>query len=183
MAVGQIAEARSSFERAVELDEGSIEAYEWLARTLALDQRFREAKEIMDRGLQVDPEAPSLHHLYGQLLAQENNFGEAIRHLERAIAAASGDPRTPIPLDSLHHTLANALLASGQVERGLAHLNQALAINAGNVMVLNDLGLVHEHTGRLEEALKYYQRATELNSSFTPAVENLKRIKEQMGIS
>ncbi len=183
MAGGQMADARSSFERAVQLDKESLEAYEWLARTLALDHRSGEAKEIMDRGLQINPEAPSLHHLYGQLLAQENRYQEAIRHLEKAIAASTDDPSTVVSLDSLHHTLASVLLTSGQVEKGLAHLREALAVNADNVMVLNDLGLVHEHTGQLDEALKYYQRATELNSSFAPAVENLERVKKQMGIS
>ncbi len=150
---------------------------------MVVDSNPRKAKEVLDRGLEVSPRHPSLHHLYGQILGQEEKYAEAIPHLETAITAAADFPEDVVALDALHYTLAGALLMSGQVDKGLSHLKRTLSINPRNFMALNDLGLVHEQLGQLEEAVKYYQQALEVEPNFTPAVENLKRVKQRMGNS
>jgi Flp pilus assembly protein TadD len=100
-----------------------------------------------------------------------------------AIAGSAEYPGDVVALDALHYTLAGALLMSGQVDKGLSQLKRALSINPRNFMALNDLGLVHEQAGQLEEATRYYQQALEVEPSFTPAAENLKRIQGRNGIS
>ena len=57
----------------------------------------------------------------------------------------------------------------------------ALDINPGNILVLNDLGLVHEQLGRIEQARSYYERALEIDADFAPAAESLNRLRQQSG--
>jgi tetratricopeptide (TPR) repeat protein len=179
----QVDEAQNAFQKAVQLEASSPTAYEWLARCLVVGNQAEKAKEVLNRGLKVSPNHPSLHHLYGQILGQEEKYDEAIQHLEAAIAASVEYSEDVVALDALHYALAGALLMSEQVDKGLLHLKRALSINPRNFMVLNDLGLVNEQLGRLEEALSFYQQALEIEPSFTPAAENLKRVKQRLGIS
>ena len=175
------AKAASSFESVIELEEGNAEAYEWLAKSHFAERRLDKGKEALARGLRVSPENPLLHHLYGQVLAGEERFDDAIQHFKRAIAASTGPNGQALARDVLHHSLATALLASGRAEEGLTELKGAASINPANPMVESDLGLVYESLGQLEEALEHYQRALELEPRFAAAEESVKRVKARMG--
>jgi tetratricopeptide (TPR) repeat protein len=145
--------------------------------------QVEKAKEVLNEGLKASPKNPSLHHLSAQILGQQERYGEAISHLETAIANWAYYRDDAVTLDDLHYTLAGALVMTGRFDEGLSHLKRALEINPRNFMVLNDLGLVHEQLGQKEEAVKYYQQALAIEPSFTPAAENLKRIQGINGIS
>ena len=167
--------ARASFERTIELDPEFAEAYGWLARAHIAGKRLEAAKKALERGLSVNPEHPLLHHLYGQMLAGQERFAEAILNLRRAVAS-SGRYAEP-PADVLLHTLSSALLANGQVEEGLQALQRAAELNPNNPMVQNDLGLVYENIGQPEKALEHYERAVQLEPRLSAASEGAERVR------
>jgi len=180
LSLGQSTEAVSSFERVIELDDKNAEAYERLVGSYLAQKRIDKVKEVLARGLRASPEDPLLLHRYGQVLAGEKRYDEAIRHFERAIAASTAFPDHRFAKDVLHRSLAAALLARDRVEEGLTELKRAAAINPTNAMIQNDLGLVYENLGQLDEALAHYQRALELEPRFAAAKESSDRIDARM---
>lgn len=173
------AEAKASFERVIELDRGLVEGYAWLARAEMAGQRVDAAEQALKRDLAVNPEHPLLLELYGQMLAGQERFTEAIQHLRGAVAA-SGRYAEPT-VDVLHHTLATALLANGQLEEGLQTLERASELNPNNPIVHNDLGLVYENIGQLEKALEHYQRAVAIEPRLSAASEGAERVRAKSG--
>jgi len=166
-------EAVASFERVVELDPGRAEAYGWLARAQLVATDIEAAESALEHGLSINPEHPLLLQLYGQMLAGQERFDEAIRHFRKAVAS-SGEYAEPRP-DALHHTLATALLASGQLDEGVRALQRTLELNPNHALAHNDLGLVYENTGELDKALEHYERAVELG--FETASAGAERVR------
>lgn len=166
-------EAVASFERVVDLDPERAEAYGWLARAQLAARKIEAAESSLERGLSVDPEHPLLLQLYGQMLAGQERFDEAIRHFRKAVASSAHYPEPPP--DVLHHTLATALLANGQLEEGVRALERTLELNPNHALAHNDLGLVYENTGELDGALEHYERAVELG--FEAASAGAERIR------
>jgi tetratricopeptide (TPR) repeat protein len=52
-----------------------------------------------------------------------------------------------------------------------------LAVTANNALILNNMGKVLEDQGRIDEALKYYNKAIEVNTRFYLAYENRGNVK------
>ncbi len=82
--------------------------------------------------------------------------------------------------DGLHHILANALLLVNRVEEAQSHLKQALTLNPGNALAASDLAAVHEHFGRLDEALELYRAAARIDPSLEEARESALRVSERL---
>ena len=63
----------------------------------------------------------------------------------------------------------------------LPDLQRAMALNAGSVLAAYFIGVVHEQTGRLEDALRYYSGIWEKAPEFFPAALGLARVMDTQG--
>ena len=100
-------------------------------------------------------------------------YDEAIESCRRFLESSPGS-------DGLHHILANALLLVNRVEEAQSHLKQALTLNPGNALAASDLAAVHEHFGRLDEALELYRAAARIDPSLEEARESALRVSERL---
>ena len=64
---------------------------------------------------------------------------------------------------SLQVYLATCYRATDQPDRAVKHAKRALLLNPDNLSAILELGAAHVIKGDLEQALKYYERAQELN--------------------
>jgi len=102
----------------------------------------------------------------GLLLVDSGQPGEAIRHIERAIAARED-------FAEAHNNLGMALEAAGRVDQAIASLRRALALRPGYAEAHNNLGNALKAAGRFDEAVASYRAALDLRGGYAEAWNNL----------
>ncbi|MCI0523318.1 MAG: helix-turn-helix domain-containing protein [Bacteroidales bacterium] len=81
-----IANACKHFNRALELDPGCAEAHALRGVWLAYPERkFEESKTELQTALELDPDFPTAHQWYAQLLMITGPIEEARKHVDRAV--------------------------------------------------------------------------------------------------
>ena len=106
--------AVEALEGAIKLDPGYGAAYVYCAHALRRLGRAEEAQALLERGLQADPDNPSIELGLGQLQLSARRYGEARRHLERSLAL---DPER----GETHTALSQAHMAEGDREAARRH--------------------------------------------------------------
>jgi tetratricopeptide (TPR) repeat protein len=153
--LGQAAEARTCFEKAVKLHPENPEVLAALAATLAGEGRLDEAKALYERqlGLCDTPSAKAavLTNLARALCEKPDGLAEAERRLDEAL-----------DLDPNHLpavvTMADILYREEQWDRAEHRLNEALRRMRGQpeqtAKLYHRLGEVYEKLGRLDEGYR-----------------------------
>lgn len=96
------ATAAQSFERAVEVDPKSPQAWYNLAMTCSRQPRaLPRAVEAAERACELEPMKPSYLKLAGKLYAQAGQSAKARRLLEKALTWGGDDPEVKAALDEL----------------------------------------------------------------------------------
>lgn len=121
---GHVEEAKSEFERAVQLDPKQTVAWGNLASLLFQTKAFDDAENTAHQGLKTSPEDSKLHFIAGaSSLARGNVNQDAVDHLERA---SRNYPNA-------HLLLAEAMIRLGQFKNVLMHLEASLVSNNADV--------------------------------------------------
>jgi eukaryotic-like serine/threonine-protein kinase len=121
------------------------------------------AERAYRRALELDPDYPTAHHWYGNLLTSIGRFEEAIAHKRKAVEL---DPLIPQHSNSLGATF----LAAGRLDEALEAIRDAIELDSMFSGAHANLGSYYEATGRLDEAVRHYQRAAELSRGALPGL-------------
>ncbi|MBA2486147.1 MAG: tetratricopeptide repeat protein [Nitrospira sp.] len=113
------------------------------------------ALDILDRGLQDNPQALALHQLRGDMLATSRHTEAALESYEIVLA------RVPTALD-VRWAKWSVLVRSGQREESVGELQRIAAIDTQNPLIHLRLARELRKLDRLEESFESYQRAVEL---------------------
>ncbi len=154
-------EARRCFERALELDPGSVDARIGLATILggklaegwtpSLQQDAARAEQLLGEALERDPNRSAAHFAMGVLRQMQNRLPEAQAEYEAAIA--------------LDHNHARAYLHLGQSLMSLGTLEARLNPYDPNIGTAYwALGTSHLLVGQLDEAIDVLKKARAANS-------------------
>lgn len=123
--------------------------------------RLREANELAQRILQVNPDHAEAWNLLGAIALEQGDPSAAARYFEDAVALA--------PLDAgIITNLAETRRRSGDLDDAEALSRNALAIDPGQVTTLHTLALTLTAQGRGEEAFECYQRLLSIDPDFAP---------------
>ncbi len=199
MALGRFEEASASFDKALAIRPGFVDAL--INRGVALMQlkRFEEALSSYDHALAVKPgfagalnnRGAALKNLgrheealasFDRVLAVEPNHagahfnrGDALMALKRPNEAlASYDKAltiTPNRADALYNR-GNALVALARPEEALANYDKALAIEPGRADTLLNRGNALMKLGRLAEALASYDETLAIKPDYAEPLYN-----------
>ncbi|HHP7232233.1 MAG TPA: tetratricopeptide repeat protein [Xenococcaceae cyanobacterium] len=112
----------------------------------------------------------------GKLHYQQGNYQQAITAYEQSIQVKDDYLPALIGLGNTQKVLGNSALA-------LEVYNQALQINSKSYEAWYSKGLVEEYLMQYQEALKAYQKALNLKPQWQPALDALKRVQSQMGMT
>ena len=125
-------EARQFFERALEIDVGSVDARVGIARILAGNlvdgwsstpqQDMTRAEQLLAEALETNPNLSIAHEAMGMLRRVQNRFAESQIEFETAIALDPNNAR------AFHH-LGQGLMYLGQPEAGIAQIEKAIRLN------------------------------------------------------
>jgi tetratricopeptide (TPR) repeat protein len=97
--------------------------------------------------------------------------------IERAITAQRALV-THVPDDALAWAnMGNTLRVAGRLEEALAAYDRALAVDDGDPAIVSDRGLVLSALERHEDALRDWERAVDMDPTFTAAHQNAARMR------
>jgi tetratricopeptide (TPR) repeat protein len=122
--LGSEKHARQALKRALELDPFYEEALLHLAE-IEKERDPIQAKALLERALEKDPNYGAAHQEYGKLLQKEGALDKAIQHFEQSVKINPNDYWSQL-------FLANALALVGQSGRADAAFQRAIEIDPGN---------------------------------------------------
>lgn len=160
-----ILKARAYFQRAIDSDPGFALAYVGQAATWIAEYHYgsglsframdARAQPLIDRALQLDPEAPLALGLQGHLKANLSQHEEARRWLTRAVEKAPSDA-------SLLNWSGSNESDDGWPARAQPFFTKAAQLSPLTAQIQHRAGLAAIHAGQYEAAQAAYQRAIAL---------------------
>jgi adenylate cyclase len=164
-----VAEALSSYQRAVELDPAFALAWAGLAQThvwycefsteagqAGFDAHLAKAREATARALAFEPNLPEALLARVEVQLFDSDWNGAAETLRTALALAPANPALLI-------AAGNLAITRGDTERGIALYRQAVALDPVNPQARGFLAFNLGATGHFAEAQAEYPRVVELN--------------------
>ena len=161
----RIEEAFRAFDRAVELDIESAEAWKALAQTLADLNRHHEAGLSFLQAFKLDPADADAAYRAGLSLFKSGKTNEALALFDRS-DQLQPDQASTLQMRGL------ALQELARLDEALAELRRAHALDPARADICNDVGAALLRLRRYEEALSWYDKAVTLRPDFRLAHKN-----------
>jgi Tfp pilus assembly protein PilF len=146
--LGNIVEARESYELALGDDPKSIDAVLGLARLDQLNGRTAEAEQRYLKVLKLKPNDPNVLDAVGQFYASQERWNEAIGMLKQAMLIA---PQAT----TYRYDLAVVLARSGRITESLPHFSRTV----GDAEAHYNIGYILYEQGDLGSAERQFQQA------------------------
>jgi TolB-like protein/Tfp pilus assembly protein PilF len=161
---------RSAVLQAIQFDGELAEAHTVLGGYLyAYAWNWEAAERQFLRAIELDPNYPTAHHWYGNLLTAMGRFDDAIGAKKKALEL---DPLVPVLMESLASTLARA----GRHGEAFEAYQSAIELDSTYWRAHSGLGSLYEATGRMDEAVRARRRAAEFSSGNVNAKAALARL-------
>ncbi|MBS3088147.1 glycosyltransferase family protein [Candidatus Pacearchaeota archaeon] len=129
---------------------------------------LEKAKILYEKILEINPDIPDALHLLGVILYQNKEYEKAINKIEHALEFKTSDA-------GYYINLGQAYDAFGNKEKAVKSFKKSLDVDGSHIKsyVANFyLGLFHKKIGEFNEAIKYYNKAIELNKNLYDAYWN-----------
>ena len=139
-------------ETAVRLEPDETQARYSLAVILRGTGRLAEAAKELERVTASAPNHPQAPYLLGVVLANSGRIDDAVAALQRAIELRPHYVKN-------YSELFVVLLESGRYADAESLLLKAVALNPDSPVPFQQLGALHQTTGRIDEAIKWYQES------------------------
>ncbi len=177
------------------------------AMTLQRQRRFPEAEVAFRRVLAFNPNNVEALHMLGVMLYQAGHPKEGVPFIERALALRPGHLDTLINLSEVQRTVGNTAAALAAVDQAIAVSPQSSSAHTNRAAILRQAGrndealaaalraieldprqqLAYVHAGcvlistRPQEALPYFQKATEIEPNNPETLSSLGVCLEILG--
>ena len=168
----QYDEAEREFETAIRLNPKLFEAYYFYARACFVQGKLEKAAKLFDQACLVNPEDYQSPLLLGntynglKLIAKEKEaYQRGLEIVERHLELNPDDARAI-------YLGAHGLIQLGEQEKGLEWANRALSIDPEDPIILYNIACAYSLSGKIEEAIYYFERAIETGYAHKEWVEN-----------
>lgn len=128
--------------------------------------RLRQAADIYQQVLKLEPDQPAALNLLGALAHQNGESRRAIELISRALAVKPD-------FAEAHSNLGLALRQIGRLDDAIASYRRAIALKPGLAGPHNNMGLALQDLGRLDDAGASYRKALALKPAYPEAHKNL----------
>jgi Flp pilus assembly protein TadD/peroxiredoxin len=167
------AEARASFERAVQLHAkypGTMRrAWNNLGILAVREGRTDVAVRNFQQALQIDPDYFLALENLGNAYYHQKRWKDAQDALVRALQLNPEDPKT-------NYRLGMVFAQLDDTQRAYDYLQKALALRPAYPEALNNLGVLYLRTHRLEEAERSFKESIRVAPTFEQSYLNLARV-------
>ena len=200
--LGEMERALVHYERAIEEEPNNETLCLGMASVYMRQREFTEAEEMVNRALEIQPEAAQAFIMRGQLARFRGDEELALALYQQALDMDPGSTgpnaynsigmlhlvrgrfdeareayRNAIRLDALngsaHDGLANILIHEGQLEAAMRELELALRFDPNQVRALSTLASLLSQRGEQEKALQVAERALAVAPKFGTLHNNL----------
>ena len=154
MALLEEARAANPQDRAV--GDAQAQLYMFIAQQAIEREELEEATKLLDRGLDIRPESPSLRYSKALVLERWGKLRRALSMLQDLVEERPDDA---LALNALGYTLADRTRRYTEARR---YIQRALAIDPENPAILDSMGWVLYKLGENEAALDFLARAFQL---------------------
>jgi tetratricopeptide (TPR) repeat protein len=113
--------------------------------------RYTDARQALERSLQINPSLAEAEYQLGQLAGQQGSRQEAIQHWKKAVELQPHHAQALFSLGTMY-------LESGELAEAESAFLRALATDPGNMKMEYDLALVQNKLGKSEEAKQHFER-------------------------
>lgn len=165
--LGRKEESLGYAKRAVSVAPASIGTWLQLARAENALGHTDGVLNALTRAAEISPDSAEILSLVGFSYINLNRIPQAIRPLQRAAQLA--------PKDFLVQSqLGYCLQATGQLDAGITHLRLGASLAPKNYgPVWEHLGLAYQKKGLHQEAVKAFERATQIMPGYRPCWQHL----------
>ena len=172
--IGNYGEALLSYQEAVSLDPGSVEALTGLGRARRHLGDYAGAEQSLLAALALRPGHHWALRTLGAVLVESSRAEEAIPHLEKAVALNPSDARA-------RHSLARAHRAAGNPDAALLALEPDAVDPSDRVVLLREASVIQASQGRLDEAEHSLQQAIAIEPEDPPLRTALAELYQAKG--
>ncbi len=151
---GEIENAISHFEKALEIQPVYADAYNNIGTALSHTGRMREAIVQYEKALALGAEQPQMQNNLGIALAQNGQVREALPHFQKAIALKPD-------FAEAYGNFGHALMLQGRIDEALPQFLKALAITPNSVIALKQVAEALLQKGDFKAASEMANRALE----------------------
>jgi DNA-binding winged helix-turn-helix (wHTH) protein len=148
--------ARSTAEKALELDDKLVEGHEALATLNLFDWRWADAEREYKQCLAINPNHTLSHYHYAMCLSEMGRFTEAITEAKEA------QIRDPLS-GPMNACLAFTLWAAGQYEKALPQALIGTELNPHSIFARIISGICYEQNGMYRESIGEFQEGIQRN--------------------
>jgi tetratricopeptide (TPR) repeat protein len=185
---GDLAGARSLYDEVLKLDPDSAYAHAALGKLAARERRFADAVRELERALELDPEAKSLHYPLAQAYRELGDEAAMKRHLD-----SNGDGRARFPDPVAEEVqrqvrgagaellLARMAMRDGAIDVAETRVRRAIELDPANPSAWNNLAVVMEAKGKTAEAADAYAEAARLDPDSIGRRFTLARLYQRLG--
>jgi TolB-like protein/DNA-binding winged helix-turn-helix (wHTH) protein/Tfp pilus assembly protein PilF len=138
--------AKSSVDRALQLDESIAEAHTVRAGIAFCEKRFDEADQEFRRALTLNPNVAVVHLRYGYFLFANFRIGEAVSQMKQAVDL---DPVSPV----MHAALGHMLFMARDFDGAIREDQKALELQPDSMLARLNLIQHYLGKGEIEKAL------------------------------
>ncbi len=173
--MGREAEALDLLERGKRLFPGQ-NRFPLLEAGMLMDKkRLAEARQVLESALKARPDDEELLYQYGAVLDRAGERERALNVMQRIVDA---NPEHADALNYIGYTLAEE---GRELERALSLVKKADKLKPENGYIVDSLAWANFRLGRLEEAWKQIQRATQLSGEDPTMWEHYGDIAKALG--
>jgi tetratricopeptide (TPR) repeat protein len=147
--------ASSIFEKYVTQRPEDSKGFLGLGIAQLAQQHFPEARNALQRALQLDPNLADAEYQLGALAEREGAASESVQHFERTVQL---QPKHAKALASM----GAQYLQAGNLEKAHEFLERSVAADPNNFKAHYDLALVLSKMGKTEEAKQHMERSRAL---------------------
>lgn len=171
---GDLENADRLYRDILDVEPGNADALHLCGVVAHQRGRRREAIELIERAIALNPRVPDFHNALGEALRAGGQLDAAIRQYRQALDQDRG-------LQAARCNLALALIARGDLGEAEAVLAEVLATEPRHIKARNILGMVLKRQGRLEQALAQYRGALDADPHDAESHVNLGNLLSTIG--
>ncbi len=166
LAMGDAKAGRQALDKALTIDPNRVDALELL---LKADVNSGHAENAVKRARQAakdQPDNPEVQFLLGRLLVERGDVQSGIAAFEAALKA----DKTYLPA---YGALGQMYASEERYDEAISRLNQSVEQDPNNAGSLMLLGVIHEQSGNIPQAIEHYKKVLDILPEFAPAANNL----------
>jgi len=151
---GLLKEAKKIFLDLLDNDIKDFNVIYNLAVIFADEKNYDEAISYFQKAIRINPNSYECHHCLGKVYEDIKNFNDAIKYYEMA---------NVLNINKILYTynnLGNVYESLENYKKAIKCYNKALSLDGDKSLVYNNLALLYERTGDLDNALLFWQKGS-----------------------